>query len=604
MKRPRGTLIPCLLILVVAFALRTYRLEMQSLWGDEAWSVFFAQQGWLPMLDWLITDRHLPLYFALLKLWLPLAGTSEFALRFLSVFFSLISMALLFTLAKRLLGSRAGIVSMLFLAFSAFDLYLAQEARMYTLLAFLILLSTYLLLRASEGGRYVLPILVLVDVAALYTHYFALFSVGAQAIFAVISARRVLAAQGLALVSYLPWLLAVTFSSRPQGNLDLSRLQPVQLWGVALTTGRALAVGLTQESGYSMVIAGLLLPFLLTGVIWLGRERREGYLVVLLLIVPLLGAMASLAYVPYFFPRYLFFILWAYILLLAAGLAAVGRWHRAWALIPLTLFLAANASSVTNLYTQDYYRKSGYRSMIAYLKSHMSEGELIVLNAHNQVPLFSYYSGGLPYRVVQPSGDLDVGKELEEAARGRPGLWLVMLGNVTFYDPQREVEGWLARQAYFGQWKGFGDVSLAYFALASVGEGLYQPQEAFYGGQIEMNGYRLSAHRVRPGESLRLSLFWRAKDAIDRDYTVFVHLLDGQMVQVAGVDSQPQLGLFPTRSWRLEQVVEDRYALRVPLEAKPGPYYVEVGLYWGGGERLPLEGVSGSSVVLGPVEVW
>ena len=624
----------CLIIVAASFALRAYHLDRQSLWGDEAWSVFFAQQAWPQILGWLLSDNNPPLYYFLLKTWVPLAGTSEYALRFFSLFFSVAAVALLFPVGKRLLGPWAGLLASLLLAFSAFDLYLAQEARMYSLLAFLVLLSIYLLLKVLERNKRLLPLYALAAAASLYTHDFAILSLGAQALFMVFLGNRYagfltegrgeaqvatsssphpplpkglllspLTALGFALVVYLPWALTFAASPSSQESLDFSRLHPAKIWAAVSATGGALAAGTTLEPAYSQWAALLLLPFLLLGAVWLARVRMEGILAGLSLAVPLVGIMASLVYIPYFFPRYLLFALWAYLLLLAAGLVALSRRHWALVLLPLLLFLGANTWSASNLYARPSYSKSGYQTMIAYLESHLSSGDAVVLNTHNQVPLFGYYASGLPYRVVQPAPGLDLEREMEEATRGRQGLWLVLFGNVAFYDRQREVEGWLARQAFYGAREGFGDVSLAYYALAPEDEGARQPLTAGYGGLVNLEEYRLDPAHLSAGDSLRISLVWRANATMDRDYTVFLHLLNSQRVQVAGVDSPPQTGLAPTRSWRPGQVIEDRYSLRLPPGLPAAPYHVEVGLYRSDGERLPLEDGRGTSILLGPVEV-
>jgi hypothetical protein len=80
-------------------------------------------------------DIHVPGYFYLLHVWVRLAGESEFGLRSLSAFFSVISVALTFALGRRLYGTVAGIAAAAFVTFNTFSIYYAQEARMYSLLA-------------------------------------------------------------------------------------------------------------------------------------------------------------------------------------------------------------------------------------------------------------------------------------------------------------------------------------------------------------------------------------------------------------------------------------------------------------------------------------
>jgi hypothetical protein len=52
------------------------------------------------------------------------------------------------------------------------------------------------------------------------------------------------------------------------------------------------------------------------------------------------------------------------------------------------------------------------------------------------------------------------------------------------------------------------------------------PQRADLGSEIRFLGYNLSGTRFQPGGTMRLVLFWQALAGIDRDYTVFTHLID------------------------------------------------------------------------------
>src|SRR3982751_3518744 len=79
--------VPDLLLFVLALLLRLYRLGAQSLWLDEGgtWSEGTGRtgKGWLALFAELWSkDPAYPLYHLLLKVWVTLAGDSEWALRF------------------------------------------------------------------------------------------------------------------------------------------------------------------------------------------------------------------------------------------------------------------------------------------------------------------------------------------------------------------------------------------------------------------------------------------------------------------------------------------------------------------------------------------
>jgi hypothetical protein len=98
-------------------------------------------------------------------------------------------------------------------------------------------------------------------------------------------------------------------------------------------------------------------------------------------------------------------------------------------------------------------------------------------------------------------------------------------------------------------------------------------------GGAALLGYDLAPNPVRPGESLRLTLYWRRVGYIPRSYTVFTHLLGPGDRIVAQKDSPPDDGDRPTTNWVLGEVVDDPYDLLIPPGTPPGRYQLEVGMY-------------------------
>ena len=143
-----------LAILLLAFALRVYRLDSQSLWYDEAVTAKVASQGIGELTRWTADDIQPPLYYYAAAGWLRLAGRGEWALRFPSAFFGTLTVPLMWAVALRLFGrGRSGrvaaLAAALLTALSPLYVYYAQEARMYTLLTFLGLLAGYALLQGD-----------------------------------------------------------------------------------------------------------------------------------------------------------------------------------------------------------------------------------------------------------------------------------------------------------------------------------------------------------------------------------------------------------------------------------------------------------------------
>src|SRR5438105_9636570 len=184
-------------ILLLAFALRLYNVEGQSIWGDEAFSIFTAQQ---PIGNVLSSgaDLHPPLYHLLLHFWLLLTGREALAVRFLSLAWSLLSVAAGYGLARLLTDDEGTSLSAAFLlAISPFQIFYAQETRMYAQAAALCALSLLFCVRwqathagekragagtrqATHAGKQNALLWFVTTLLALYTHYFAIFVLAAE----------------------------------------------------------------------------------------------------------------------------------------------------------------------------------------------------------------------------------------------------------------------------------------------------------------------------------------------------------------------------------------------------------------------------------------
>ena len=139
---------PLILILISGFALRLFRLGAQSLWYDETVSAVLARKSLPDLIAHTARDIHPPGYYILLHFWTRFVGETEFALAFLSLIFSLLLIAGSYYLAKRWFSHQIGLLTSGLIAFSPYNLWYAQEVRMYTLGAFLGILCLYFGLQA------------------------------------------------------------------------------------------------------------------------------------------------------------------------------------------------------------------------------------------------------------------------------------------------------------------------------------------------------------------------------------------------------------------------------------------------------------------------
>lgn len=85
---------------------------------------------------------------------------------------------------------------------------------------------------------------------------------------------------------------------------------------------------------------------------------------------------------------------------------------------------------------------------------------------------------------------------------------------------------------------------------------------------------------VSPGDTLAVGVYWQSLGATDKDYMVFVHLVDRAGGNVAQVDTYTGLGNLPTSAWRPGDAFRDVYRLAIPAKlSAPQLLDIEVGMY-------------------------
>jgi hypothetical protein len=129
-----------------------------------------------------------------------------------------------------------------------------------------------------------------------------------------------------------------------------------------------------------------------------------------------------------------------------------------------------------------------------------------------------------------------------------------------------------------------------------------QPISATFGTAIQLQGYEIK--HEQNDANLTISLYWQALAMLNRDYTVFIHLLDAQGNIVAGSDSQPLNGQYPTSIWSPHERLIDLHTLTLPTDLPSSRYHLSIGLYHQpSGERLPLTSPNGQVDAAGELKL-
>lgn len=114
------------------------------------------------------------------------------------------------------------------------------------------------------------------------------------------------------------------------------------------------------------------------------------------------------------------------------------------------------------------------------------------------------------------------------------------------------------------------------------------PTDIGLGQIVRWRGYDLPDVPVEPGTALSIALYWQVEAPIDRNWKIFIHLLDETGEGVAQLDQVPLEQLHPPMAWQPGHLVVDQYELPLPPDLPPGRYQLVFGWY-SGSDRLVWE---------------
>jgi mannosyltransferase len=207
----KSVLITLWAIVAVGFILRVYQIGKPSLWYDELYTAGRSNYQPAQILADLYENPFPPLYYFGMHYWIKAFGDSATSLRFPSLIFSVLTIIFVFILAKDLFDDKVGLFSALFVSLSGYSIYYAQEAKMYSLLWFLGVISFILFNRFTKEGKNThLFLYLLFTLISVYTMYIGFIFVIIQniAYFCLSRGkekRRWLLGQLAIILLYLPW---------------------------------------------------------------------------------------------------------------------------------------------------------------------------------------------------------------------------------------------------------------------------------------------------------------------------------------------------------------------------------------------------------------
>ena len=164
-------------ILILAVTLRFSKMIWErDFWYDEAFTGIITRMSWEKMWWMIFHDVHPPLYYYLLKPWASLFDYSVFGFRSFSAVLGVLGVVSIYWVGKKLFNEKVGLLASFFMAISPFAILYSQEARMYSLLGFLIIWWAYFLIKSLKSDKLSDWLWwALFSILCLYTHYLAIF---------------------------------------------------------------------------------------------------------------------------------------------------------------------------------------------------------------------------------------------------------------------------------------------------------------------------------------------------------------------------------------------------------------------------------------------
>lgn len=396
MKLPFGVLLA-----LIALITRSLFVTKASIWHDEGYSTMIINFPLGEIITRTMHDVHPPFYYLALSVWQSVFGASVVSLRGFSVVLGVATVVLLYLLMRKLFSEKTARLAGLFAAFGPFLVRYSDEARMYSLAAFLAVLATYVFVQALGANRrkYLWWASYGIVVAlGTYTQYFFVFLVPAHAVYALAvhdwKLKKLLKNRGWWLGNifgaalFLPWL--------PTMLAQMSRVQqgfwipPVNLGSIPNTISQFVIYSgeIATIFGYSLLAALVVIP------IYAARKSprllASSLLLAAWLVLPiLLVALLSLGR-PVYIDRYFTYSAPAFYALLAVTISLIQSKKLPW-LKPaiITATLALFCLGIANVAGAATHRMAEAAGMV---NREFRRGDVIVSGELYTYFDFSYYN--------------------------------------------------------------------------------------------------------------------------------------------------------------------------------------------------------------------
>ncbi len=379
---------------------------------DEAQSLWQTNHSYESLLQIVAEDVHVPLYHVLLRTWRLVLGPDVETARLLSLVFLLAAVPVFYLVARKVLSRPWALFALVVFSCSPFLQWYGNEARMYSMLVLVTLVSQYFFLTVVTTGRTAAWIgYAATAVVGIYTHYFFAFVLVAQGIYVLLMWRRLprtaivkmAGVAGFVGAAYLPWFLyfranGSASETRPNlpepSSIDFSNVYSQFLFGF-----QSDAINTTVLQTWPILV----LAALASVRVGVRLDRATAYLVVAAFVPVLLAFVVSHMVTPFFLSRYMIAALPALLLLVVRFLSSLTK--------PVARGLAAVLLAVTVLGTvvqganPDTPVDEDYRAAAQLVEEGATPQDVVVLSSPFTVYPFEYYYDGAAQVATLPLWD-------------------------------------------------------------------------------------------------------------------------------------------------------------------------------------------------------
>ncbi len=379
-------------VLIFGTFLRLYKLGFKSLWLDEAYSAYITKLPLFEMLSQIIkADIHPPFYYLLLHFWTTL-GTTEWYMRLPSALFSIITIWIVYLIGKNLFSAKIGIIASLITSISSYQIYYAQETRLYALITLLCMLSLLILVSALRTSNVKMWIwFTVVNIIALYTYVYSAFFIIGEYLIAVwfsksakSSVKIILSTAIVTCLAFVPEIL-VLFSRKAD---IVNILKPFELSSITIMLPQFVFGYFLLQSGLTAILIFILFTVIITMGVFYDRHNKNIYLLILLIVIPIIITILSPFRTTQFQSKHLIFLSPVLYLLIAHAITKIPK--KSISMLAVISIVLLNLASLRIYYSRDFV-KENWRSAALFISENSMLDDIICYDPPYAGFAFDYY---------------------------------------------------------------------------------------------------------------------------------------------------------------------------------------------------------------------